>query len=157
MKTLNRPTSHFPSGHADSLQARFSLRVAACLNEQAEQIPSDVGERLRFAREQALAKAREKRTATLSSAQNNVAVTATSGRKTAALLLGGGGTPWWLRLASVMPLAVLVGGLVLIEQVHDRAQINAAADVDAQLLADDLPPSAYSDPGFVEFLKTPQE
>jgi hypothetical protein len=28
------------------------------------------------------------------------------------------------------------------------------AEVDAALLADDLPPAAYSDPGFVQFLKT---
>jgi hypothetical protein len=56
-----------------------------------------------------------------------------------------------------MPLIVLVAGLVLIQQVHERAQISAAAEVDAQILSDDLPPAAYSDPGFAEFLKTPHE
>jgi hypothetical protein len=35
-------------------------------------------------------------------------------------------------------------------------QIQAAAEVDAVLLADDLPPEAYADPGFGEFLKLPQ-
>jgi hypothetical protein len=29
----------------------------------------------------------------------------------------------------------------------------AAAEIDAQLLSDTLPPAAYSDPGFAEFLK----
>ena len=56
-----------------------------------------------------------------------------------------------------MPLVTLVVGLVLIDQWHDRAQINAVADVDSALLADDLPPDAYSDPGFVEFLNNPRE
>ena len=31
------------------------------------------------------------------------------------------------------------------------------AEIDAALLADDLPPKAYSDAGFAEFLKTPPE
>jgi hypothetical protein len=53
-----------------------------------------------------------------------------------------------------LPLAVLVYGLVAIERAHDRAQIAAAAEVDAALLSDDLPPAAYTDPGFAEYLKT---
>jgi Protein of unknown function (DUF3619) len=33
----------------------------------------------------------------------------------------------------------------------------AAAEIDAQLLSDSLPPTAYSDPGFAEYLRsTPQ-
>jgi hypothetical protein len=69
-----------------------------------------------------------------------------------------GGQPlWWTRMASVLPLVTLVLGLFLIDQWHDRAQISAAADVDSALLADDLPPDAYSDPGFAEFLKSPRE
>jgi hypothetical protein len=85
-------------------------------------------------------------------------VAVASGGGTASLLLGRiGGTSWWVRLASVMPLIVLVGGLVLIQQAHDRASIAAAAEVDTQILSDSLPPAAYSDPGFAEFLKTPQE
>ena len=71
-------------------------------------------------------------------------------------------SPWaqppsgWLRLASVLPLMVLVLGLVLIQHLHDQAEIHAAAEVDAALLADDLPPEAYGDPGFVAFLKQPE-
>ena len=32
-------------------------------------------------------------------------------------------------------------------------QIRDAAEVDSALLADDLPPEAYSDPGFAEYLE----
>jgi hypothetical protein len=56
-------------------------------------------------------------------------------------------------VASVLPLLLLVLGLMLIQHLHNQAEIHAAAEVDAALLADDLPPEAYSDPGFVVFLK----
>ena len=59
----------------------------------------------------------------------------------------------WLRLASVMPLVLLVLGLVTIQHLHDQADIQAAAEVDAALLSDDLPPEAYGDPGFAVYLK----
>ena len=55
----------------------------------------------------------------------------------------------------MLPLVALVGGLVLIQDWQTRAQISVAAEVDAALLADDLPINAYRDPGFVEFLKAP--
>jgi hypothetical protein len=45
---------------------------------------------------------------------------------------------------------------MLIQQRYTEEQISAAAEVDAALLVDELPPQAYSDPGFVEFLRTPQ-
>jgi hypothetical protein len=131
----------------DSLEARFAKRVVACLNEQAQTLAPDVGARLRFAREQALLRAGVARSA--ASAQPHVTL-ATAG---AALLGGGGG--WWVKAASVLPLLALVGGLLLIERFQNDAQISVAAEVDAALLADTLPPAAYSDAGFVEFLKTP--
>ena len=53
-----------------------------------------------------------------------------------------------------MPLAALVLGLVFIQNLHTSSQITAAAEVDAALLGDDVPVSAYGDPGFVEFLKS---
>jgi hypothetical protein len=54
-----------------------------------------------------------------------------------------------------VPLLVLVAGLMLISQWTVREQVLAAADVDTVLLSDDLPPDAYADPGFTEFLKSP--
>jgi hypothetical protein len=62
---------------------------------------------------------------------------------------------WWLRLASVLPLALLVVGLLLIQRTYLDQQIRAAAEIDEALLTDELPPQAYSDPGFAEFLKSP--
>jgi hypothetical protein len=132
----------------DGLEARFGLRVASALTAQGTS--HDVSERLRVAREQALATAvASRRATTLATAPQVVSVSAHG----AALM--GPGAPWSLRLGALLPLIVLVFGLFAIDQWHSRVQINAAAEVDAALLSDDIPPAAYDDPGFAEFLKSP--
>ena len=65
-------------------------------------------------------------------------------------------SPWWLKLASGFPLVVLLVGLAVIVQWNNHEQVLAAAEIDTMLLADELPPKAYADPGFAEFLKTSQ-
>lgn len=145
---LRRP---YAPAALEALEARLALRMTAHLTEAAADLAPDVTERLRFAREQALQRARAVR-----SAQAAVVVVG-GGGPSAALAGGEGGYGWWLQLAALVPLVALVGGLVLIQQMHNDDQIAAAAEIDASLLADDLPPSAYSDPGFVEFLKAPDD
>jgi hypothetical protein len=142
---------HRTAAELEVLQARFALNIAARLSEGAQQAPRDIAERLRFAREQALQRARDARAPALAPA------TVASPNGAAGLTLAINGprsTPWWLRLASVLPLCALVAGLLLIQESNTRAQIRAAAEIDTALLSDDLPPTAYSDPGFGEFLKT---
>jgi hypothetical protein len=46
--------------------------------------------------------------------------------------------------------------LIGIDELNLTQRIEAAAEVDAALLADDLPPTAYTDPAFAEFIKQPQ-
>jgi hypothetical protein len=58
-------------------------------------------------------------------------------------------------LASLLPLIALVAGLAIIQNIMDDDRANELAEVDAALLTDDLPPSAYADPGFLQFLKNP--
>lgn len=137
--------------HLEGLEARFGMRVAAMLGERLQQTPPDISERLRVAREQAVARARAVRHETR-------AAVATAG---GAVLVGRGPSAtladrpgWGLKLASFVPLFLLVAGFVTIDRLHERAQIHAAAEVDAALLADDLPPDAYTDPGFAEYLKS---
>jgi hypothetical protein len=150
MKNVPMNLSH-QNAELEALQARYALRVAAALSEQAEGIDHGVSERLRFAREQALVRARAARSA---AAAPFVSV---AGNGSATLSMAGGprgSSPWWFRMASALPLLALVGGLVLIQSQHVRHQISAAAEIDLDLLLDDLPPAAYGDPGFVEYLKT---
>lgn len=148
--------NHFPAANnlpppasLDALQSRFALRVTAGLSERCADLGPDITERLRFAREQALARARAVHTA-------EAMVMVSAGRGGAATL-GLAGSGRWLKLASVLPVFALAAGLFLIQRLQDNAQISTAAEVDAALLADDLPPRAYSDAGFVEFLRTPGE
>lgn len=138
-----------PHAALDALQSRFALRVTTRLTERSQDLGADINERLRFAREKALERARAVR-----SAESLQAVGMT---RTGAAILAGAGSGWWLRIASVLPVIALIAGLVLIQTWQDRTQISVAAEVDAALLSDVLPPRAYSDVGFAEFLKTPSE
>jgi hypothetical protein len=133
----------------DARQARFALRLTARLTEHSMALDPDLSERLRFARETALDRARAVR-----AAERATDVRVSHG---GAALLAGNGPGWWLKFASALPVLALVAGLVLIQRWQDDTQIAVAAEVDAALLADDLPPRAYSDAGFVEFLKAPDE
>jgi hypothetical protein len=143
---MNQLNSTSLTAARDAMQARFARRVVARLNDNAEQLGGDVAERLRFARERAVARAALART---SAASSPVGITASG----AALF--GAGSGWWVKVASVLPLLALVVGLMLIQRWQTTAQISVAAEVDAALLADDVPPTAYRDAGFIEFLKTP--
>lgn len=134
---------------AGTIEAQFGARLAAGLSERAAGVPHDISERLRISREQALAAARQVRAVR---ARHSRAVVSVSSQGEALL---GRRQPVWLQLASWLPLALLVAGLVLIQQWSEREQVLAAAEIDAVLLADDLPPAAWSDPGFREFLKAP--
>lgn len=135
--------------HTEALEGQVALRLAAQLHRSAEALPHEITERLRFGRERALAAARLQRRAAVALPQ---LVGVSTGQRSVAL---GGPPSLWLRLASALPLVVLVAGLVLIQQHHDSEQITAAAEIDSALLADQLPPAAYGDPGFSEFLRSP--
>jgi hypothetical protein len=149
---MNTLTKLNPDRRVEILRERFARRVAGALTElQIAQPRRDVEERLRVAREQALTLAPRTR-----SSQRRAAAHGIVGDAGGAAIVGGGGdgqAPWWLRLSSLVPLAVLLLGLVLIDDRYTQSQIEAAAEVDAAILADDLPPEAYGDPGFAEYLK----
>lgn len=131
-----------------TLESRFAKRLSARLSVGAGELPHDVSERLRVARERALEKARW---ATQSSAR--IAVSAGGSGDGQAVLRSGPGWGW--RLASLLPVVALVVGLLLVQNQQDADQTLAAADIDTALLSDDLPPDAYSDAGFVEYLRGP--
>lgn len=142
-----------PAG-ADVLEARFGLRVASRLHEASAELPHDITERLRIARQQAVqhaqAKAAKRRLVPQSVDHflHQGGGTAIFGR-----MGGGAGDPWWARLGSLVPLLLLVIGLLGVSEILQEEQISTTAEVDAALLGDNLPPSAYSDPGFAEFLQ----
>lgn len=128
------------------LQERFALKVAARLSETTEALPHDISERLRAARVQALGHRK--------AVQVRTASTVVMSGGAAALTFGQEETGWWSRIASALPLIALIAGLVAINMVQIDNRANELAEVDAALLTDDLPPAAYTDPGFLQFLKS---
>ena len=49
----------------------------------------------------------------------------------------------------------LMFGLASIHIFQNELRTDELASLDTELLIDDLPPAAYTDPGFLVFLKTP--
>ncbi|MDH6166020.1 hypothetical protein M2282_001161 [Variovorax boronicumulans] len=120
---------------------QFGRRLAARLSAGNQDLSHDIGERLRVARAQAVAarkQAPQLRTAPEAMKSGNT------------LTLGGG---WWTRIGSVVPLIALVAGLITISVMQDDDRASELAEVDSALLTGDLPPAAYTDPGFAQFLK----
>lgn len=131
---------------SDDLASALGQRVARVLSERTDRVNPDIGERLRVARAQALEMARVRRLALMpASAPSRSA----SGGP--ALAAEGGG--WWGRLGTLLPALALALGLLGIQVWHEQTLIQAAAEIDVALLADDVPPDAYADPGFIEFLR----
>ncbi len=141
------PKAHQNNGHP-ALEIRLASRVRQALTESSATLPHHLTERLRVSREQALLRARAAR-----KVQTATVISATSRGDAVVHGAPGGwsGLPQWL--SAVMPLVLLLVGLLLISQFNVREQIHVAADIDTQLLADDLPPAAYADPGFVQYLR----
>lgn len=139
---------HFEPASED-VQDQFGRRLATLLSEASDQVPHDISERLRVARVQAVAK-RKKLQPVLAS---QVSVSG----NTATLHFGNERVGAWGRLASLLPLVALVIGLVTINKVQNDRRASELAEVDSALLTDDLPPSAYVDPGFAQFLKVGRE
>ncbi len=126
-------------------QDRFGLQVAARLSDTVDDLPYDISERLRAARAQALGK--RKRTAI------HTATSAAVSGGAGTLTFGNEHLSWWDRVAAALPLLALVIGLIAINIIQDDNRANELAEIDAALLTDDLPPAAYTDPGFAQFLK----
>ena len=124
----------------------FGQKVAVRLTAGQADIHHDISERLRIARQMAVAK------------RKRVVMS-----KTAGAVYGGGGSAtlsfddegmsWWNRFASFLPLLVLIAGLIAIADIQTTQQAQFAAELDADILTDTLPASAYVDPGFAQFLK----
>jgi hypothetical protein len=122
---------------------RFGLRVTAYLSDAADNIPYDISERLRAARVQALGKQK------ITVAGTATSVVTSSG----VAMLTFGNERLKDRMVAALPLLALVLGLIAISVIQNDDRANDLAEIDAALLTDDLPPTAYTDPGFAQFLK----
>ncbi len=125
------------------LDLAYKLRHA--LDQSAADLPTKTVDRLASARNIALSRKKQ---------ESAVHVVAPQ----AALAGGSAGSSspklfsWINRAGLVIPLAALVFGLMGIYQYEQRQQIIESAAIDAEVLTDDLPLSAYLDNGFGAFL-----
>jgi hypothetical protein len=134
----------FDSALSENYQDQFGRNLAARLSDSTQGLPNDISERLKAARMQALAKRK------VVKLQAAAGVNSNGGAAT--LHMGDSDNSLWTRLGSFLPLLALIVGLLAIAVVQEQRRANEIADVDVELLADDLPPAAYTDSGFVHFL-----
>ena len=125
-------------------ELHLAYQIKQRLNDSLRALPADKTERLRAAREQALARQRKVATAP------------------AAVLAGAGAGPagqfeWLGRVAPAVPVVLLAAALLGISYWHQNNQAQENADIDTQMLVDELPPSAYADKCFGAWIKRGQE
>lgn len=125
------------------LDLAYKLRHA--LDQSASDLPTKTTERLVSARNIALSRKKQESAVHVVSPQ-----VAHAGHSV------GSSSPkrfaWIGRMSLAIPLAALVFGLMGIYQFEQHQQILESAEIDAAVLTDDLPLSAYLDNGFGAFL-----
>ena len=138
MKTKNTQTEE----DVDRWGAYFSGQLTLA----TPSLPHDIAERLRVARHLALAQRRpllQSRLVNHTQMNNDGSLTAPADE----------GLNLWNILASAVPLLALLVGLMAIQWTQQENITSEIAATDAALLTDELPPDAYTDAGFAQFLK----
>jgi len=128
----------------------FVRALRRALDESAAQLPASHTDRLAAARRAALARKK---------AEPQFVRVASPSLAAAGVPGGPGATPdaprrrsRLSRFALAWPLAALVAGLFAIAYVEDQQRTAELADIDAAMLSDDLPLTAYLDHGFNAYL-----
>ncbi len=132
-------------------ELEFVQGMRRALDESAASLPSATTARLTAARKAALA--RKKAEPVLV----RVPSLAAAGVGAAGMAALPGGLPprrrsAFARFALAWPLAALVAGLFAIAYFEDQQRTAELADIDAAMLSDDLPLTAYLDHGFNAYL-----
>jgi hypothetical protein len=122
----------------------FAYKVRNALNENIDNLPSTTTERLASARKQALT--RKKRKSPLRALVPQAVFAGNLGSFFGAPL------SWLGRVGLAIPIVFLVTGLASIYQFEQQQRISETAEIDAGVLSDELPLSAYLDHGFNAFL-----
>ncbi|PUE06974.1 hypothetical protein B9Z51_13790 [Limnohabitans sp. T6-5] len=125
---------------------RLGRHFSAQLTLATPGLPHEISERLRVARLRALAERKpqlQSRLVSTAQVNHNGTLTASPDE----------GLNLWSILASALPLLALVLGLLAIQWVQQDNFTSEIAAIDSALLTDELPPDAYADTGFVQFLK----
>ena len=127
-------------------EERYAYRIRQALNHSLKEIPPPAARRLEAARHLALSKQKQ--------AVPELA-TAMEGAGTGSLKLGSN-IPYAKQLLAIVALLV---GMWISFYWHSVQYVTELEEVDTSLLADDLPPEAFLDNEFLEWLKddSPEE
>lgn len=121
-----------------------AYKIRHALDEEMVNFPEKIAQRLASSRDIALS--RKKPAAKVVTVTHMVA----AGRSYSSTRESG--FTWLKRISLTIPCLALVFGLIGIYQSERHQQIAEAAYIDAQVLSDELPVSAYLDKGFNAYL-----
>lgn len=136
----------------DAREIRLAYRIRRTLDESASQLPPGTAERLASARQ--LAMSRKK--AEAHALQPAYALAGAPGLSIVGLSPHRRAPGLFQRLGLLWPMLALVIGLMAIGYWERQQRIADLADIDAAVLSDELPLSAYLDHGFDVYLKRAQ-
>ena len=125
-------------------ELNFAYKVRHALNESADNVSASTAERLFSARKIALS--RKKPESRLRAFVPRLALAGEAGR------FFDSSSAWLGRVGVAIPLVAVVLGLTSIYQYEQQRRIKDLADIDAAVLSDELPLSAYLDHGFNGYL-----
>jgi hypothetical protein len=130
--------------NTDDINLAYKIRHA--LNENLDTLPASTTDRLAAAR--ALALSRKKADAPAARYQK---------QRPLFDVRAVFSTQWMTRAAVAAPLLAMVIGLAGVYQVEREQRVAELADLDAAVLSDDLPLTAYTDHGFNAYLAEQQQ
>ncbi|HZW12709.1 MAG TPA: DUF3619 family protein [Noviherbaspirillum sp.] len=125
-------------------ELNFAYKVRHALNENLDNIPAPVTEKLASARKIAISR-KKKGSPFAVLMPRHVFAGQVGGFFSAPL-------SWVNRMGLAIPLIVLAVGLVALYEFEQERRINDTAEMDAAVLADELPLSVYLDHGFNAYL-----
>jgi hypothetical protein len=140
-----------PNSATDRQRSTQMDRLGGLIAHRLRETPvsPDVQERLRVAREQALAAARQRLASTDHEPRGWWQRTKARWAQKPA--------QWWNVVAVSAGVAAFAISFVAVQLVNEARETSELAEVDTQLLTDDIPPEAYSDPAFMRFLRNSSE
>jgi hypothetical protein len=130
--------------NTDDINLAYKIRHA--LNDNLDNLPAETTNRLAAARAQALARKKA-----------DAPVRAKSQQSQAFDVRSWFSMQWVARAAVVAPLLAMVAGMVGVYQYEREQRTAELAELDAAVLSDDLPLTAYTDHGFNAYLAQQQQ
>jgi hypothetical protein len=126
----------------------FAYRVRHALNEKLDDLPASTTDRLAAARKAAMA--RKKAHVPVRVTQSELATAGAGGFLSSPF-------SWLGRMRVAVPMLILVAGMVGVYQYEEQQRIAELAELDAAVLSDELPLSAYLDHGFNAYLENREQ